>query len=264
MHASWCWSGTAPIRKVIVRVTIGSFSLAALLGIIALLRGGEFGQTQFRVLLTTLLVGVVSFAVLCYLATAGRPSQPVGVAGGVVVLVPLATALLMIWGDVESGPSETVLKTFGMGTALAATLAQASLLLTLAERGRPRVRRILLGTLALAAVLAAMVSALIAGFDPADGGYYHRLLGVVAILDVLGTVVVAALMKFGGGDIERVRVEVRLPPDLAESVAELAAKSGQGSDEVVAAAVRFYLQADGPTGRPANVVPSERHAQGTH
>ena len=80
--------GTAPIRKVIVRVTIGSFSLAALLGIIALLRGGEFGQTQFRVLLTTLLVGVVSIAVLCYLATAGRPSQPVGVAGGVIVLFP--------------------------------------------------------------------------------------------------------------------------------------------------------------------------------
>ena len=130
-------SGTAPIRKVIVRVTIGSFSLAALLGIIALLRGGEFGQTQFRVLLTTLLVGVVSIAVLCYLATAGRPSQPVGVAGGVVVLVPLVTALLMIWGDVENGPSEAVLKTFGIGTAVAATLAQASLLLTLGERGRP-------------------------------------------------------------------------------------------------------------------------------
>ncbi|WP_405064871.1 ribbon-helix-helix domain-containing protein [Kribbella sp. NBC_01510] len=234
--------GTAPIRKLIVRVTIGSFSLAALLGIIALLRGGEFGQTQFRVLLTTLLVGVVSIAVLCYLATAGRPSQPVGVAGGVIVLVPLVTALLMIWGDVEHGPSEGIRKTFGIGTAVAATLAQASLLLTLGERARPGVRRILDGTLALAAVLAAMTSALIAGFTPAEGGYYHRILGVVAILDVLGTVVVAALMKFGSGDLERARADVRLPKDLAESVAELATKSGQSSDEVVAAAVRLYLR----------------------
>jgi F0F1-type ATP synthase assembly protein I len=235
-------SGTAPIRKVIVRVTIGSFSLAALLGIIALLRGGEFGQTQFRVLLTTLLVGVVSIAVLCYLATAGRPSQPVGVAGGVIVLVPLVTALLMIWGDVEHGPSEGVLKTFGIGTVVAATLAQASLLLTLGERGRPGVRRILVGTLALAAVLAGMASALIAGFTPAEGGYYYRILGVMAILDVLGTVVVAALMKLGSGDLERARVDVRLPKDLAESVAELATKSGLSCDEVVAAAVRLYLQ----------------------
>ena len=241
-YSSYRW-GTTPIRKVIVRVTIGSFSLAAILGIIALLSGGEFGQTQFRVLLTTLLVGVVSIAGLCYLGTAGRPSQPVGVAGGVVVLVPLVTALLMIWRDVENGPSAAVLKTFGIGAAVAATLAQASLLLTLGERGRPAVRRILLGTLALAAVLAAMVSALVAGFTPAEGGYYHRLLGVVAILDVLGTVVVAALMKFAGGDLERVRAEVHLTPDLAERVAELAARSGQGSDEVVAAAVRLYLDA---------------------
>jgi hypothetical protein len=227
---------------VIVRVTIGSFSLAALIGIIALLRGGEFGQTQFRILLTTLLVGAVSIAVLCYLATAGRPSQPVGVAGGVIVLVPLITALLMIWGDVEHGPSEGVLKTFGIGTAVAATLAQASLLLALGERGRAAVRRILVGTLALAAVLAAMASALIAGFTPAEGGYYHRILGVVAILDVLGTVVVAALMKLGSGDLERARTEVRLPQDLAQSVAELATKSDQSSDEVVAAAVRLYLR----------------------
>ena len=103
----------APIRTAIVRVTIGSFSLAALMGIVALLRGGDFGETQTRVLLTTILVGVVSIAVLCYLATAGRPSQPVGVAGGLVVLVPLATALLMIWTDVEDGPSEVVLRTSG-------------------------------------------------------------------------------------------------------------------------------------------------------
>ena len=34
---------TAPVRRWIVRVTIGSFSLAALLGIVALLSGGEFG-----------------------------------------------------------------------------------------------------------------------------------------------------------------------------------------------------------------------------
>jgi hypothetical protein len=235
-------SGTAPIRKVIVRVTIGCFSLAALLGIVALLRGGEFGQTQFRILLTTLLIGAVSIAVLCYLATAGRPSQPVGVAGGVSVLMPLVTALLMIWGDAEYSHADGVLKTFGIGTTVAATLAQASLLLALGEQGRPGVRRILGGTLALSAVLAAMASALIAGFAPAEGGYYYRILGVVAILDVLGTVVVAALMKLGGGDLDRARAEVRLPQDLAQGVAEFATKSGQSSDEVVAGAVRLYLQ----------------------
>ena len=73
---------TAPIRRWIVRLTIGSFSVAALMGIVALLGGGEFGETEGRILLTTLLVGVVSIAVLCYLATAGDgPSPSVSPAG---------------------------------------------------------------------------------------------------------------------------------------------------------------------------------------
>jgi hypothetical protein len=231
----------APIRKLIVRVTIGSFSLAALMGIIALLGGGDFGDVQGDVLLTTLLVGVVSIGVLCYLATAGRPSQPVGVAGGVVVLVPLVTGLLLIWSDVEDGSSEMVLKTFGVGAVAAATLAQASLLLVLAERGRPVVRRLLVGTLVFAALLAAMTSALIVGWNSADEDFYARLLGVVAILDVLGTVVVAALAKFGSADGDRLATEFRLPADLAERVAERASASGLTGDQVIATAVQAYL-----------------------
>ncbi len=81
-------SSTRQVRKVVVRLTIGSFSVAALLGIAALLAGGRFGETEARILLTTLLVGVVSIAVLCFLATAGKRFQLVGVAGGVTVLVP--------------------------------------------------------------------------------------------------------------------------------------------------------------------------------
>src|SRR5699024_4338850 len=100
-------STTAPIRRWIVRVTMGSFSLAALLGIVALLSGGEFGETEGQILLTTLLVGVVSIAVLCYLTTAGRHSQPVGVVGGVTVLVPLVTGLLLIWAD-SDGSSDAL------------------------------------------------------------------------------------------------------------------------------------------------------------
>jgi hypothetical protein len=235
---------------VIVRVIIGSFSLAALMGIVALLRGGDFGPTQTRVLLTTLLVGVVSIAVLCYLATAGRPSQPVGVAGGAVVLVPLATALLMIWGDVEEGPSEAVIRTFGVGAIVAATLAQASLLLVLVERHRGGIRHLLAATLALAAVLAGMTSALVVGYNPSDNSYYLRILGVVAILDVLGTVVVAALARFGSRSVPGDEVDggralgaggIQLPDDLAQAVADLADASGRSRDEVVEAAVREYL-----------------------
>jgi hypothetical protein len=55
-------------------------------------------------------------------------------------------------------------------------------------------------------------------------------------------VVVAALAKFGDGDVQRPRGEVRLPPDLAASVVALATTSGRSSDEIVADAVRRYVQ----------------------
>jgi hypothetical protein len=232
---------TAPVRRWIVRVTIGSFSLAALLGIIALLGGGEFGETEGQILMTTLLVGVVSIAVLCYLATAGRRSQPVGIAGGVTVLVPLVAGLVLIWWDLGGPRDEWIGKTLGAGAVVAATLAQASLLLVLGELASSLVRRLLLGTLGLASVLAAMASVLILGFEP-DSEAYVRVLGVVAILDVLGTVVGSALMKFGtASDRPGTPAAVTVPPDLAIAVARNAAETGRSAQEVVAAALHSYL-----------------------
>jgi hypothetical protein len=232
---------TAPVRRWIVRITIGSFSVAALMGIAALLGGGDFGETEGRILLTTLLVGVVSIAVLCYLATAARPSQPVGVAGGVAVLVPFVTGLVMIWGDLQNGPGEGLLRTFGVGAIVAATLAQVCLLLALGEKAAPLARRLLLGTIALAALVAVLTSVLVLGYDP-DGDGFYRALGVVAILDVLGTVVGAAVMKFGPGGTSDDRVgAIDLPPDLEARLARHSAATGQVRAEVVAAAVDRYL-----------------------
>ena len=235
-------STTAPIRRWIVRVTIGSFSLAALLGIVALLSGGDFGETEGRILLTTLLVGVVSIAVLCYLTTAGRRSQPVGVAGGVTVLVPLVTGLLLIWGD-SDGSNDGLVKTFAIGGIVAATLAQVCLLLAPDGRGSSLARRMLTATIGLAALLAVLTSLLVLGVHPGDDGFY-RGVGVVAILDVLGTVVGAALLKFGpGANSDHVTggPTLVLPPDVAAALAERAAATGRSRDEVAAEILRTHL-----------------------
>jgi hypothetical protein len=232
---------TAPIRRWIVRITIGAFSVAALLGIAALLGGGDFGETEGRILLTTLLVGVVSIAVLCYLATAGRRSQPVGVAGGVIVLVPFVTGLVMIWGDLQNGPGEGLLRTFGVGAIVAATLAQVSLLLALGEKANLTARRLLLGTVALAALVAVLTSVLVLGYEP-DGDGFYRALGVVAILDVLGTVVGAALMKFGpGASRDESATAVTVPAELAARLDSHVTASGRSRDDIVATALDRYL-----------------------
>jgi len=179
------------LRRLVVTLVIGSFSVAALLGIIALLGGGELGETEGRVLLTTVIVGVESIAVLCYLAVAGKRSALVGLAGGLISLVPFSVALWLTWGG--SDP-QRLWDVFGVGVTIAATLAHACLLLAL-DRGR--LRLLLVGTLVAMAVVAAMISnAIINGEDLGD--LYWRWFGVVAILDVLGTVVFAALGIFSG------------------------------------------------------------------
>jgi len=209
----------ADFRRIVLFVTIGSFSVAALLGVIALLGGGDFGETEARILLTTLLVGVTSVAVLCYLATAGSTHAPVGLVGAASAVPTLLLGLVLVWGD---GWDEGIWKAFGVGTTVSATLAQASLLLTLAAAAAPYVRRLLAATLVAATWVGLHVSALIVDLDASDGSL--RLLGVVAILDVLGTVAVAALAKFAPATPDRPRLEV--PEDLAETIRHRASARG--------------------------------------
>ncbi len=178
------------LRRVVVVVVIGSLSIAALLGIVALLGSGELGETEGRILLTTVIVGVESIAMLCYLSVAGRQTAVVGLVGGLASLVPFALALWLTWGGNDP---EAVWRTFAIGATIAGTLAQASLLLAL-DRGHRTV--LLVATLVTMTVVAAMIVDVVLNGDQL-GDLFWRLFGVVAILDVLGTVVLAALGASG-------------------------------------------------------------------
>ncbi len=183
------------LRKLVVRLVIVSFSIAALMGIVALLGGGEFGSTQVKVLLTTVIVGVESIAVLSYLAVAGRSTAIVGLLGGVTSLVPFGIALWMTWSEGDGGGA--LWDTFGVGVTIAASLAQVCLLLALA--GRHKVGVGLALTLVTIVIVAAMITVAIIDGDGLNDGFW-RTFGVVAILDVLGTVVLAAMSAFGRGN----------------------------------------------------------------
>ncbi len=234
-------TASAPVRRLVVWLTIGSFSIAALMGVIALLGGGAFGEVEGQVLMTTLIVGTTSVAMLCYLATAGTRFQLVGVVGGIVVLLPFVTALVVVWGDVGGG----LARLFGVGVTLAATLAQLSLLLALAG-ARARVRVVLWPTVVLAVAVAAIVCAMIVSESGSDG--MLRLLGVLAILDVLGTVITLALALFGKRGADEPGAAVRIPARLEQQVAEAATSSGTTRDQVVAEALeRYFAQPTGTT-----------------
>ncbi len=246
-------TSSGSLRRLVVLVTIGSFSVAALLGVLALLGSGDFGEGQGRVLATTMAVGVSSVAVLCYLATGGTPYERVGIAGGVTVLVPLVTALVLIWSDDLLGADDEVLRTFGVGVVLAATLAQASLLLVLTG-ARETLRVLLVVTLVLAGLLAVLVSAAILG---GEGDVLWRAIGIVAILDVLGTVVAIALGAFGRvagrvagqdpslPDRTATSRAVALDDSLAAALDERARLTGRTREDLVAEALTRYLELPG-------------------
>lgn len=233
-------SSLPALRRLILILTIGSFAVAALMGVIALLAGGSFGEGEARVLLTTLIVGSASVCVLCYLATSGTAYQGLGVVGGAVVLLPTGTGLYLVWSDLEDGGPW---QAFGVGVVLALTLAQACLLLGIAG-SRDNLRWLLWPTLALAAIVALITSGII--LDESGGDSTWRLLGVVAILDVLGTVVTVAMAKFGSRPDEPLtampRAGIALTGDLAARLEARARAEGRVTGDLLVEAVERYLR----------------------
>lgn len=226
------------LRRLTLFLTIGSFSIAALLGVLALLSGSEFGEGQAQVLVTTVCVGVASVLALCYLATVDRRFRLVGLLGGLTTAPTLLVALLLTWTDVSDG--DEVWQAFGIGSVASLTLAQAALLLVVADRAAPYVRTLLTGALVAAAWVALHVSALIVEVDAGDGSL--RLLGVVAILDVLGTVAVSALARFGGPK-QTWELRLAVPAELVPLVVARARTTGRQPEAVVREALLAGLQA---------------------
>ena len=79
----------ATLRRIIVAVIVVSFSVAAIMGIIALL-ARDLGDVGVKVLLTTATVGLYSIAVLCCATLAGKRLSGFGIAGAAVAVLAAA------------------------------------------------------------------------------------------------------------------------------------------------------------------------------
>jgi hypothetical protein len=223
------------VRRAVLAVTISSFSIAALMGIGALLQPGDFGETSGRILLTTVVVGCASVVTLCCLVVVAGRFQPVGVLGVLVALGTATLGLLLVWTSSED-LIDNLVQPFGVAVTASLTLAQICLLLGLAG-ARRALAPLMWGTVALAVVVASMVSALIAQYDASDE--FLRTLGVVAILDVLGTLVTIALGVFGRDDDA---ISVTLPPELADRLRRQSRETGRPVSDLVDEALLRYFE----------------------
>lgn len=238
------------LRRIAIIFIIVSLSLTALVGIVTLLTA-SFGEVQGKIILTTLLVAGFSITALCHLAVAGRALRVVGYVGIAMSAAALITGAILIWGGwLNWGQEwEILLKTFAVVAILAVSLAHANLLLLLEGRRSRLVRIGLFTTVAMIGLLAILIILPIVtdGRIPGDNGEpYFRFLGVVAILDALGTIVLPVIARFTRTGEAVTSVTVRLHGDAAAKVARLSAATGSSHTAVVEAAVAAAPETSDP------------------
>lgn len=252
-------------RRVAVIAIIVSLSVTALVGIFALLFG-SFSELQGRIMLTTALIGAVSILALCDLAGTDRGFRWVSFAGLAVTAVTLLAGLYLIWVDWSGGADYEVLwKTLGLAGFAAVSAAHASLLLLLGARTNPVVRFGLWATLGLIGILYVLLAALIVTDGDVASDGYARLVGTVAILDVLGTIVVPVVALFlrdsRTRSPERVaaspeRVATQIAPAAAAAAAATATAAAAAAHTAAAAAAAAATHTAAATPAPASTTPA--------
>lgn len=180
-------------KKTFLLTMIISLSISALIGIFVFLFG-DFGRTEFRLLMTTLTIGGYSLTGLCCsVLYKKRKFTPLALSGMVISVIGFLYTVLVFWEAIDLDYDFT-LKALIIFIILAASTAHSCLLL-LIKSEKSLVNSALSATIVFISIVAFMLIILILNELDGVGDFYFRLLGVFAILDVLGTIVTPILNK---------------------------------------------------------------------
>jgi hypothetical protein len=182
------------LRSQTQRTLLGGFIVSicccGLVGIYCLLVG-TFDEVAARILLTTTAVGGASILALAnVIPWESRRWHPIGPCGLVAVCIGLLLSLVGIWKP-EMGKPEWFYKVMSISIVLAVALSHIGLL-SLARLTR-KFQKIRILTVVVIIVLAAQICWSIVA--ETDNEFWYRLMGVVAILDVCGTIAVPVLHR---------------------------------------------------------------------
>ncbi|GAA5033584.1 hypothetical protein ACFQRL_03190 [Microbacterium fluvii] len=227
------------VRRVVVWIIVVAFALAAIGGITVLV-GGRLDDTGYRVLGTTSLVGAFSLAVLCCLTLVGRRAQLFGLIGAAIAVATAVCSLVLVWAPWSWDLWSDMYRMLWTGVVLTSASALASLLLMLADRRRTVVRIGLLLTLALFAIVTAMLIVQVWA-DELDWEVYPRVLGIFAILAALGAIVVPVLSILLPDDAGIARGDVSR--ELGRRLVAEAARRGITVEELVAPVLTAHPEA---------------------
>ena len=186
----------AQIKRLSLKTFIGFLVLTALVAIISLL-GGEFGELQVKILVTTFTISAASICSMsCAAFIERRKSARLGLSG---IFLSAAGAILLIvglWTEVnndEYWKATVTLIVFAVAFAHAFLLALPEL-----DDRQKWARIVSAGSIGL---LALQIVAAVWGQIENDG--YYRLLAVVAVVVALETLVIPILMLLRRGSGRR-------------------------------------------------------------
>jgi hypothetical protein len=198
-------------KRVVLLVVAALVSAAAALAI-GILLFGDFGATEGRILATTALLA--GYGMLALPAAILQDQRRMPALATAVVALAVGAAALSVAAVWQNEPHDTLGKAIGTATGWLVAAAQVSALAARQGEQDPRpVRRLFAGSSALAAVVAAMFTALL--WAEINRESYFRVLAALVVLDVLLVALQPILARARPtGTVHRLRVLV----DPAETV----------------------------------------------
>ena len=181
-------------KKIFLISLIVSLSISALLGIITLLVG-NFGEIQTRILLTTLTIGGFSLTGLCCATLLEKKRfSTFATLGMIASIFGFLFITSLIWEIIDWSSYDNIWKVMIITIILAFSTAHASLLL-LVKSDKTIVNVSLAATLLFLFLVALELIILVLGEFRNIDNMVYRVLGVFAVLDVLGTIITPILLK---------------------------------------------------------------------
>src|SRR5690625_354611 len=193
-------------HKYFLQILIGALSVSALIGIYIFL-AGDFGETEVRLLFTTLAIGGYSLAGLCCSVIYKRKELMVfSIIGMLTAVAGFTITTGAIWEILDI---DDIWKTMVIFIILSAAMSHVSLLLQIRISDNIS-RYLLMGTIASITIVALMlIKSTLTDFDESE--FYFRMLGVFAILDVLGTIAAPVMNRIGAVKNPEAELTARTP-----------------------------------------------------
>lgn len=177
-------------KKYFLRTLIVALVVSAIIGIVIFLVG-DFGETEIKLLFTTLAIGGFSLTGLSSSTIhTHREFKLFAVTGMLVSVIGFLMTIIAIWEIVDP---DDMWQTVLVFVILALSIAHVSLLFQIRPKSK-NIKYTLIGTIVFISIVALMlIKSTINKFE--ENEFYFRLLGVFAILDVLGTIATPILNR---------------------------------------------------------------------